>query len=88
MILLRVVSAMSTDETDVNIIPEFTIERSKYVDLGYRGEVDLLITKLPSRFTREITIFFSYGLAQIFNLSFRLSSSRPDVRLRESRSHR
>ena len=30
MILLRVVSTMSTDETDVNIIPEFPIAKTTF----------------------------------------------------------
>ena len=63
VILLRVVSAMSTDETDVNIIPEFPITKTTFPsNLSFDGMVDLLLTKLPSRFTREITIF-SYDLA-------------------------
>lgn len=63
MILLRVVSAMSTDETDVNIIPEFPIAKATFPsNFSFGGVVDLLLTKLPSRFTREITIF-SYDLA-------------------------
>ena len=58
MILLRVVSAMSTDEIDVNIIPEFPISKTTFPsNLSFGGVVDLLLTKLPSRFTREITIF-------------------------------
>ena len=60
MILLRVVSAMSRDETDVNIIPEFPMIAKKTtfpINLSFDGSnimmVDLLLTKLPSRFTRE-----------------------------------
>jgi hypothetical protein len=62
VILLRVVSAMSTDETDVNIIHDFPISVNAYPGYDYSRIVDLLLTKLPSRFTREITIF-SYDLA-------------------------
>ena len=58
LILLRVVSAMSTDETDVNIISEFPIPRTTLQsDFSVTCEAELLLTKLPSRFTREITIF-------------------------------
>ena len=58
LILLRIVSAMSTDETDVNIIPEFPIAKTTFPNnLSFGGVVDLLLTKLPSRFTREITNF-------------------------------
>jgi len=56
MILLRVVSAMSTDKTDVNIIPEFPIAKTTFPsNLSFGG--DLLLTKLPSRFTREAISF-------------------------------
>jgi hypothetical protein len=57
MILLRVVSAMSTDETDVNIIPEFPIAKTTFPSsLSFGGVVDLLLTKLPSRFTRYLLL--------------------------------
>ena len=49
VILLRVVSAMSTD--DVNIIPEFPIAKTTFPsNLSFGGVVDLLLTTLPSRF--------------------------------------
>lgn len=52
-----------SEETDVNIIPEFPISKTTFPsNLSSGGVVDLLLTKLPSRFTREITIF-SYDLA-------------------------
>ena len=66
MILPRVVSTMSTDETDVNIIPEFPIVKTTFLsNLSFGGVVDLLLAKLTSRFSREITIF-SYNLLVIF----------------------
>jgi hypothetical protein len=54
MILLRVVSAMSTDKMDVNIIPEFPIAKTTFSGCHSVGVVDLLLTKLPSRYTRKI----------------------------------
>lgn len=55
MILLRVVSAMSTDKMDVNIIPEFPIAKTTFSGShSFDGVVDLLLTKLPSRYTRKI----------------------------------
>jgi len=57
VILLRVVSAMSTDEVDVNIIPEFPISKTTFPsNLSFGGVVDLLLTKLPSRFTRYLLL--------------------------------
>ncbi|KAF8804939.1 hypothetical protein BYT27DRAFT_7258695 [Phlegmacium glaucopus] len=78
MILLRVVSAMSTDETDMNIIPEFPIAKTTFPsNLSSRGVVDLLLTKLPSRFAREIMIF-SCDLAGFLTFSQAISfSTRP-----------
>ena len=73
VILLCVVqvSAMSTAETDVNIIPEFPVGTKAFEipDVYYRDEVDLLLTKLPSRFTLEKMIF-SYDLVASFFLTF------------------
>jgi len=54
VILLRVVSAMSTDETDVNIIPDFTLEPDIYPDFAFDGVVDIILTKLQSRLTRSL----------------------------------
>ena len=54
LILLRVVSAMSTEEMDVNLIPEFPIPKTMFPgSVSFGGVVDLLLTKLPSRYTRE-----------------------------------
>jgi hypothetical protein len=54
MILLCVV-AMSTDKMDVNIIPEFLIAKTIFSGShSFGGVVDLLLTKLPSRYTRKI----------------------------------
>ena len=56
VILLRVVSAMSTNEMDVNIVPNFpvTVDSFRRYNLT---DVDLLLTKLPSRYTRENPTF-------------------------------
>ena len=87
MILLRVVSAMTTDEVDVNIVPEFPIAKATFSgSLSFGGLVDLLLTKLPSRFTREITNL-SYHSVRFLTFSLRLSPSRSDVSSGESRGH-
>jgi hypothetical protein len=57
VILLRIVSAMSTDDSDVNIIPNYATEIVSFSDFTHGGVFDALLSKLPSRFTREITIF-------------------------------
>ncbi|XP_006457421.1 hypothetical protein AGABI2DRAFT_123289 [Agaricus bisporus var. bisporus H97] len=52
LILLRVASAMSTDQMDVNIIPEYPIFRA--LSPGHHsfdGVVNFLLTKLPGRYT-------------------------------------
>ena len=49
MILLRVASAMSMDETDMNIIPEFSVAKTTFPNNLSFGSVVNLLTKLPSR---------------------------------------
>ncbi|KIM71160.1 hypothetical protein PILCRDRAFT_830519 [Piloderma croceum F 1598] len=57
MILLRVVSAMSMDKMDVNIIPEFPIAKTTFSGShSFGGVVDLLLTKLPSQYTRYLLL--------------------------------
>ncbi|KAF7760588.1 hypothetical protein Agabi119p4_11264 [Agaricus bisporus var. burnettii] len=52
LILLRVASAMSTDQMDVNIIPEYPIFRALSPNHhSFDGVVDFLLTKLPGRYT-------------------------------------
>ncbi|KAF9508406.1 hypothetical protein BS47DRAFT_1350474, partial [Hydnum rufescens UP504] len=54
LVLLRLVSAISTDEMGVNIIPEFPIPKTTFSgSLSAGGTVDLLLTKLPSRYSRD-----------------------------------
>jgi len=53
LLLLRVVSAMCTEDMDVNVIPEFPIPKTTFPgSFSFGGVVDLLLTKLPSRYTR------------------------------------
>ncbi|KAF8316009.1 uncharacterized protein EI90DRAFT_3087136, partial [Cantharellus anzutake] len=55
LILLRVASAMSTDQMDVNIIPEYPIPKTLFPgNRSFGGVVDFLITKLPGRYTRYL----------------------------------
>ena len=57
IILLHVLSLMSMDETDVDIIPEFPIMKTTFLsNLSFVGVVNLLLTKLPSWFTCEIMV--------------------------------
>ncbi|KAF9510541.1 hypothetical protein BS47DRAFT_1347861, partial [Hydnum rufescens UP504] len=52
LVLLRVVSAISTDEMGINIIPEFPIPKTTFSgSLSTGGTVDLLLTKLSSRYS-------------------------------------
>ena len=54
LILLRVASTMSTDQMDVNIIPEYPISRTLFPgNRSFGGAVDFLLTKLPGRYTRR-----------------------------------
>jgi hypothetical protein len=54
LVLLRVVSSMSTDQMDVNIIPEYPIARTIFPgSRSFGGVVDFLLTKLPERYTRR-----------------------------------
>ncbi|KAF5385104.1 hypothetical protein D9615_001045 [Tricholomella constricta] len=51
--LLRVASAMSTDQIDVNIIPEYPISKTLFPgNHSFEGVVDFLVTKLPGRYTQ------------------------------------
>lgn len=68
VILLRVVSAMSTEEIDVNIIPNFPISARSFRESLTYTAIDLLLTKLPSRYTREYHEL--NDLARIFDLFF------------------
>ncbi|KAF8711074.1 hypothetical protein AX14_013300 [Amanita brunnescens Koide BX004] len=55
LILLRVASTMSTDQMDVNIIPEYPISRTLFPgNRSFGGAVDFLLTKLPGRYTRYL----------------------------------
>jgi len=55
LILLRVASAMSTDQMDVNIIPEYPIAKTLFPgNRSFGGVVDFLLTKLPGRYTRYL----------------------------------
>ncbi|KAF8334622.1 uncharacterized protein EI90DRAFT_2993534 [Cantharellus anzutake] len=52
LVLLRVASAMSTDQMDVNIIPEYPIPKTLFLgNHSFGGVVDFLMTKLPERYT-------------------------------------
>lgn len=59
---------MSTDQMDVNIIPEYPIFRA--LSPGHHsfyGVVDFLLTKLPGRYTR---LFESYDNGPLQNTNF------------------
>ena len=54
LILLHVASTMSTNQMDVNIIPEFPITKTVFPgNHSFGGVVDFLLTKLPERYTGE-----------------------------------
>lgn len=53
LILLRVASTMSTNHTDVNIIPEFPITKTIFPgNHSFSGVVDFLLAKLPEKYTK------------------------------------
>jgi hypothetical protein len=52
LLLLRVASAMSDANTDVNIIPEYPIAKTVLAEnRSFGGVVDFLMAKLPARYT-------------------------------------
>jgi hypothetical protein len=52
LILLRVASTMSTNHVDVNIIPEFPIEKTVFPgNRSFGGVVDFLLMQLPDKYT-------------------------------------
>jgi len=55
LILLRVASAMSTDQMAVDIIPEYPIAKTTFPgNRSFGGVVDFLLTKLPVRYSRYL----------------------------------
>lgn len=67
IILLHLASTASNEDQDVTIVPEFTVLKTPFNEKRFFGEVlDHLITKLPSKYTRETAIF----LLNCFILSF------------------
>ena len=52
LLLLRVASTMSDENTDVNIIPEYPIAKIILAEnRSFGGVVDFLMAKLPARYT-------------------------------------
>ena len=55
LLLLRVASTMSDENTDVNIIPEFPIAKTVLAEnRSFGGVVDFLMAKLPARYSSKL----------------------------------
>jgi len=55
LLLLRVASTMSDENTDVNIIPEFPITKTVLAEnRSFGGVVDFLMAKLPARYSSKL----------------------------------
>jgi len=55
LLLLRVASTMSDENTDVNIIPEYPIAKTVLAEnRSFGGVVDFLMAKLPARYTDHL----------------------------------
>ncbi|KIM71928.1 hypothetical protein PILCRDRAFT_747605 [Piloderma croceum F 1598] len=55
LLLLRVASTMSDENTDVNIIPEYPIAKTILAEnRSFGGVVDFLMAKLPARYTDHL----------------------------------
>lgn len=88
IILLHLAFTASNEDQDVSIVPEFSVLKTAFDEKRSFGRVlDYLITKLPSKYTRETAIFllncFVYRLYQLSSslIQYKHSQGRTSTRL-------